>query len=99
MILYLKIQVKPKDAITSILPLPSRDESSLTNYFLTTGRDGKFRIYEIKSTPGGVVEAPLLHETSPPFGSARRLLKNVSQANACYWRTICASCTDLTASG
>ncbi|KAI5920732.1 WD40-repeat-containing domain protein [Camillea tinctor] len=64
----LNIRVKLKDAITSILPLPSRDESSSTNYFLTTGRDGKFRIYEIKSTPGRAVEAPLLHETSPPFG-------------------------------
>ncbi|KAI0599926.1 WD40-repeat-containing domain protein [Biscogniauxia sp. FL1348] len=64
----LNIKVKLKDAITSILPLPGPDQQSSLNHFLTTGRDGKFRIYEIKTTPDGVVEAPLLHEMSPPFG-------------------------------
>ncbi|KAI1496012.1 WD40-repeat-containing domain protein [Biscogniauxia marginata] len=62
----LNIKVKLKDTITSILPLPSRDEQS-PSYFLTTGRDGKFRIYEIINTADGV-ETSLLHETSPPFG-------------------------------
>ncbi|KAI1490467.1 WD40-repeat-containing domain protein [Biscogniauxia mediterranea] len=64
----LNIKVKLKDAITSILPLPCRNEEPSPNYFLSTGRDGKFRIYEIKTTPNGVVEALLLHEMSPPFG-------------------------------
>ncbi|KAI1636497.1 WD40-repeat-containing domain protein [Biscogniauxia mediterranea] len=64
----LNIKVKLKDAITSILPLPCRNEQPSPNYFLSSGRDGKFRIYEIKTTPNGVVEALLLHETSPPFG-------------------------------
>ncbi|GAW11638.1 hypothetical protein ANO14919_009850 [Xylariales sp. No.14919] len=62
----LTIEVKIGDKITSILPLPRRCENSPL-YFLTTARDGKYRIYEILDM-NDKLQVRLLHETKPPFG-------------------------------
>ncbi|KAI3319609.1 WD40 repeat-like protein [Xylariaceae sp. AK1471] len=62
----LTIEVTVGDKITSILPLPRRSENSPL-YFLTTARDGKYRIYEILSETSNP-QVRLLHETKPPFG-------------------------------
>ncbi|KAK1755047.1 WD40-repeat-containing domain protein [Echria macrotheca] len=51
-----------KDAITSILPLPGSSTS-----FLTTSRDGKYRIYTISSSET-LLSLVLQHEISPPMG-------------------------------
>ncbi|KAI1175583.1 WD40-repeat-containing domain protein [Nemania sp. FL0916] len=60
------IEVKLGDKITSILPLPRCSEDSPL-YFLTTARDGKYRIHEILNSMDNF-EVRLLHETIPPFG-------------------------------
>ncbi|RYC54586.1 hypothetical protein CHU98_g11626 [Xylaria longipes] len=60
------IEVKKGDKITSILPLPRRSKHSPL-YFLTTARDGKYRVYEILNTTDNF-RVRLLHETRPPFG-------------------------------
>ncbi|KAI1827804.1 WD40-repeat-containing domain protein [Xylaria intraflava] len=62
----LTMEVNVGDKITSILPLPRRSEDS-PPYFLTTARDGKYRIYEIINTTSSF-QVPLLHEIKPPFG-------------------------------
>ncbi|CAJ2500607.1 Uu.00g034600.m01.CDS01 [Anthostomella pinea] len=63
----LTFEVKRKESITSILPLPSRSADSPA-YFHSTGRDGKYRIHEIQRRPDGALGVTLLHETTPPFG-------------------------------
>jgi WD repeat-containing protein 6 len=56
------------DAITGIVPLPSKSPNS-PQYFLTTSRDGKYRIFEIQATGKGKISLQVRHETSPsPFG-------------------------------
>lgn len=62
----LTIKVNAGDKITSILPLPKRSAHSPL-YFLTTTRDGKYRIYEILDNAGSL-QVLLLHEMRPPFG-------------------------------
>ncbi|KAI2638603.1 WD40-repeat-containing domain protein [Xylaria nigripes] len=62
----LTIEAAIGDKVTSILPLPRRSESS-PPYFLTTARDGKYRIYEISNAMSNF-RVCLLHETNPPFG-------------------------------
>lgn len=61
-------EVHLDEAITSILPLSSQDDQQ-HNYFLTTCRDGKYRIHEIV-TESDEIKAVLLHETLPPFVSS-----------------------------
>ncbi|KAI0444878.1 WD40-repeat-containing domain protein [Xylaria telfairii] len=61
----LTMEVKIGDKITSILPLPRQSEDSPL-YFLTTARDGKYRVYEITNTTN--LQLHLIHETRPPFG-------------------------------
>lgn len=60
----LDVATHSRDAITCIIPLPSKTDSS-SSYILATSRDGKFRIYEIHRTNNTL---SLLHETAPPFG-------------------------------
>ncbi|GAW25650.1 putative WD domain-containing protein [Rosellinia necatrix] len=60
------VEVKTGDKITSVLPLPQCSENSPL-YFLTTSRDGKYRIYEILNSVSKF-QFRLLHETKPPFG-------------------------------
>ncbi|KAF7548278.1 hypothetical protein G7046_g8736 [Stylonectria norvegica] len=56
------------NAITAIVALPARQGSAATApYFLTTSRDGKYRIFEIEDD-GKDIHLHLRHETSPPFG-------------------------------
>ncbi|KAI1752656.1 WD40-repeat-containing domain protein [Xylaria castorea] len=62
----LTIEVSIGDKVTSILPLPRQSEHSPL-YFLTTARDGKYRVYEILNTTRNF-QLRLLHETKPPFG-------------------------------
>lgn len=64
-----------KDAVSAIIPLPpdSKSSSSPCPYFLTTSRDGHYRIYELTTTntttsPDSQVEVHLRHEAVPPFG-------------------------------
>lgn len=66
---------KLADAITSIVALPRQTESTENCYFLTTCRDGKYRIYQRRtdSAASTSVSTPqqsiiLLQETAPPFG-------------------------------
>ncbi|KAI1328986.1 WD40-repeat-containing domain protein [Xylariaceae sp. FL0255] len=54
------------DRITSILALPRRSESH-PHYFLTTCRDGKYRIHEIIREEN-IIAVRLLHEIIPPIG-------------------------------
>ncbi|KAJ4408909.1 WD repeat-containing protein 6 [Gnomoniopsis sp. IMI 355080] len=54
-----------KDAVSSITPLPPKDDSPAP-YFLTTSRDGRYRIYEISTTSS--VQVELRHEAVPPLG-------------------------------
>lgn len=56
-----------RDAVSCIIPLPSKNESPAT-YFLTTSRDGRYRIYEIIATPTSPVQIHLRHEAVPPLG-------------------------------
>lgn len=55
-----------RDAVSSIIPLPSKGDSPAP-YFLTTSRDGRYRIYEI-TTPNSSVQIHLRHEAVPPLG-------------------------------
>lgn len=62
-------QIDPRadDAITSIHALPG--QTSHTVYFLTTNRDGKYRIYELDGRD--TMQPPVVrlhHETALPFG-------------------------------
>ncbi|KAI1766679.1 WD40 repeat-like protein [Hypoxylon sp. FL1150] len=64
--------VQVNEAITSLLPLRSRDGQS-HNYVLSTCRDGKYRIHEIITTgtdQATAAAAVLLHEVQPPFVSS-----------------------------
>ncbi|KAK2592158.1 WD repeat-containing protein 6 [Conoideocrella luteorostrata] len=61
---------RSRDAITSLVPLPSGTASTTTPsslYVLATSRDGKYRIYHIDTSLSNA-SLTLLHETSPPFG-------------------------------
>ncbi|SPO02313.1 uncharacterized protein DNG_04986 [Cephalotrichum gorgonifer] len=62
-------EISPRSggAITSIVPLPGQTGLSPIS-FLTTNRDGMYRIYELDMTDGQSPRARLLHETPPPFG-------------------------------
>ena len=62
------IKVKFDDAITSIVPLPSRNRQA-PGYFLATCRDGKYRIYELYQTSNDTIGLKLLHEVAPRLGS------------------------------
>lgn len=53
---------KDKDAITTITPLPGSSTA-----FLTTCRDGRYRLYTIENQDGKTT-MHLQHETSPPLG-------------------------------
>lgn len=55
-----------KDAVSSIIPLPSKGNSAAP-YFLTTSRDGRYRIYEI-ITLNSSFQIHLRHEAVPPLG-------------------------------
>ncbi|RYP17970.1 hypothetical protein DL765_004189 [Monosporascus sp. GIB2] len=61
----LTVKVKLGDAVTSIVPLPTRGDQA-PGYFLATCRDGKYRIYELQTTDG-IVELHILHEVAPRF--------------------------------
>lgn len=61
-----RLDCKTKDAVTAILTLPPLDGEVETS-FLTTCRDGKYRVYEIQCR-GDEVFLHLRHETSPPLG-------------------------------
>ncbi|RYP57452.1 hypothetical protein DL770_010667 [Monosporascus sp. CRB-9-2] len=63
----LTVKVKLGDAVTSIVPLPTRSDQA-PGYFLVTCRDGKYRIYELNTTHG-IVELNILHEVNPRFVS------------------------------
>lgn len=56
-----------KDSVSSIVPLPAKPGISCP-YFLTTSRDGRYRIYETAGGPGGAVTIHLRHEAIPPLG-------------------------------
>lgn len=62
-------QIGPRsdDAITSICPLPGQSNVRSVS-FLTTNRDGMYRIYELEKLDGQSPQGLLRHETSPPFG-------------------------------
>lgn len=63
-----------KDAVSTIVALPppnkknSPPSSSSCPYFLTTSRDGRYRIYELVHTTASQVEAQFRHEAVPPLG-------------------------------
>lgn len=61
-----RVEAQSKDAVASITMLPGGG-SGAAPYFLTTCRDGKYRIYEISSSDSQV-EVILRHEASPPLG-------------------------------
>ncbi|RYP56163.1 hypothetical protein DL771_012108 [Monosporascus sp. 5C6A] len=63
----LTVKVKLGDAVTSIVPLPTRSDQA-PGCFLATCRDGKYRIYELRTTDG-TVELNILHEATPRFVS------------------------------
>ncbi|KZZ92065.1 WD repeat protein [Moelleriella libera RCEF 2490] len=58
----LEMATHSRDAITSIVLLPSKDEIP-SQYILATSRDGMYRIYKVEAAA-----LVLLHETAPPFG-------------------------------
>lgn len=60
------VEPKTNDCVTSITFLPPKAGESSVN-FLTTSRDGQFRIYTLRKTQQSWHVA-LIHETSPPFG-------------------------------
>ncbi|KAL2270218.1 hypothetical protein VTJ83DRAFT_2402 [Remersonia thermophila] len=53
---------KTKDAVTCIVPIPGG-----TSSFLTTCRDGRYRIYTLSDTPN--LRLDLQHEISPPLNT------------------------------
>lgn len=61
-------QIGPRSdgAISSIRPLPNQTGPPI--FFLTTSRDGKYRIYELDARDRSAVTTHLRHESSPPFG-------------------------------
>ncbi|RYO86644.1 hypothetical protein DL762_004656 [Monosporascus cannonballus] len=61
----LTVKAKLGDAVTSIVPLPTRSDQA-PGYFLATCRDGKYRIYELQITDG-IVELHMLHEVTLRF--------------------------------
>ncbi|KAI0857469.1 WD40 repeat-like protein [Xylaria cubensis] len=63
----LTIEASIGDKVTSILPLPQQSKDSPL-YFLTTARDGKYRVYEILNNTTSTFQLRLVHETKPPFG-------------------------------
>lgn len=56
-----------KDSVSSIVPLPAKPGVPCP-YFLTTSRDGRYRIYEMAAQAGGAVTIHLRHEAIPPLG-------------------------------
>ncbi|KAG8163700.1 hypothetical protein KVR01_006997 [Diaporthe batatas] len=59
-----------KDSVSSIVPLPARTGLPCP-YFLTTSRDGRYRIYETTKQACGsddAVSLSLRHEAVPPLG-------------------------------
>lgn len=56
------------DTITGIIPLPRRVGNGGADSFVTTGYDGKYRVYELERKEQDLVLAHLVHEASPPFG-------------------------------
>ncbi|KAL2183767.1 hypothetical protein L209DRAFT_757024 [Thermothelomyces heterothallicus CBS 203.75] len=58
---------KTKDAITCILPIPGTPAASQTS-FLTTCRDGKYRIYNLVASPHNA-SLNLQHEIVPPLNT------------------------------
>lgn len=59
-----------KDAVSTIVSLSPKNSSSSSSscpYFLTTSRDGRYRVYELITTTSEV-EACLRHEAVPPLG-------------------------------
>lgn len=59
-----------KDAVSTIVSLPPKNPSASSTscpYFLTTSRDGRYRVYELVTTTSDV-EARLRHEAVPPLG-------------------------------
>lgn len=54
-----------KDAVSTIVPLPSKTGTAVP-YFLTTSRDGRYRIYELTTHP--ILQFHLRHEAVPPLG-------------------------------
>lgn len=60
---------RAKDGVSTIVPLPGKTKGTLSPYFLTTSRDGRYRIYEITHyTPGSTPEVHLRHEALPALG-------------------------------
>ncbi|KAK4246885.1 hypothetical protein C7999DRAFT_15033 [Corynascus novoguineensis] len=57
---------KTKDAITCILPIPGTPASQIS--FLTTCRDGKYRVYNLTSSLS-TAGLSLQHEISPPLNT------------------------------
>ncbi|KAK4035399.1 hypothetical protein C8A01DRAFT_48394 [Parachaetomium inaequale] len=57
---------KTKDAITCIVPIPGTPANQPS--FLTTCRDGKYRIYTLPATPSSA-GLKLQHEISPPLNT------------------------------
>lgn len=56
---------RSSDAITSIIPVPGQNDPEGRHYFLTTSRDGNYRIYETSPAPNGAgIHVRLRHETS-----------------------------------
>ncbi|KAH8196301.1 hypothetical protein TruAng_009549 [Truncatella angustata] len=60
------VEPRTNDCITSISILPPKGGEGILQ-FLTTCRDGKFRIYTTHKTHDSL-SITLIHETSPPFG-------------------------------
>lgn len=64
----LDFATRSRDAITTILPLPSIDnDPQAPIYILATSRDGKYRIYNLKLS-NDTAKLHLIHETALPFG-------------------------------
>ncbi|KAG5978859.1 hypothetical protein E4U55_005841 [Claviceps digitariae] len=76
----LAVATRSRDAITSIIPLPAKEQQQQQKqqqrtttpcpYILATSRDGKYRIYRVDRglAPQTSPSLVLLHETAPPFG-------------------------------
>ncbi|PHH59491.1 hypothetical protein CDD81_3158 [Ophiocordyceps australis] len=65
----LQMATRSRDAITAIVALPDKANPRLPSpYILTTSRDGKYRIHDVRRHGESSVSAQLVHETSPPLG-------------------------------